>query len=422
MKTLHLTNAYHGSSGGIRTFYSALLDGANRERRQMVLVVPGAHDGVEQVGEFGRVYKVQAPYAPAFDRRYRLMLPWQYCPGLGRQITSILERERPDLVEVCDKYSLPYLAMMLRKAWHRAVPRPTLVGLSCERFDDNMAAYLSQSAAARRFTRWYIRNIYGPPFDYHVANSGYTAEELHAALPDRPADFIHVCPPGVDASAFGPHHRSSELRSRLLHRCGGTAQSTLLFYAGRLSPEKHLELLVETLTELTRDRDADYRLLVAGDGPRAAWLREQTRGPLRRRIVLCGNLDRVTLAGCYASCDVFVHVNPREPFGIGPLEAMASGAPVVVPAAGGVLEYATATNAFLAEPNAAAFAAAVRRAVLDGRGIQAAAQTTVRAFDWPRATQRYFALYDELHARRLRASNTLCPSAAPMPMMARWKT
>ena len=31
MKTLHLTNCWHPSSGGIRTFYKALFEAANRE-------------------------------------------------------------------------------------------------------------------------------------------------------------------------------------------------------------------------------------------------------------------------------------------------------------------------------------------------------------------------------------------------------
>jgi hypothetical protein len=33
IKTLHITNAYHPASGGIRTFYNALLAAANRHRR-----------------------------------------------------------------------------------------------------------------------------------------------------------------------------------------------------------------------------------------------------------------------------------------------------------------------------------------------------------------------------------------------------
>jgi alpha-1,6-mannosyltransferase len=399
--SVHLTNAYHPTSGGIRTFYTALLEEADRIGRRVVLIVPGRDSEVEDVGRCGRIYRIAARPAPAFDRRYRVILPYQYFPGgTGRELIGILEREQPDLVEICDKYSLPYLAAMLRKRWHRRVRRPALVGLSCERFDDNIAAYVSRSRPARSFTGWYIRHIYGPPFDAHLANSEYTAGELRAALWDRAPGYIRVCPPGVDDGAFGPEHRSAERRARLLERAGGTPDSALLFYAGRLSPEKNIPMLVDMMRFLAQDRDVDYRLVLAGDGPCADWLRKQAVQEVEGRITLVGSLDRGTLAGCYASCDVFIHPNPREPFGIGPLEAMASGVPVVVPDAGGVLEYASHGNAWLARPEAPAFAAAVRSALRGDACRVAAAMQAARRFSSRAAAQRYFAVYDELCGMR----------------------
>lgn len=398
LTSLHVTNAWHATSGGIRTFYSALLEAANREHRHVVVVAPAARDSVEPVGRFGRIHFVAAPSAPFFDRRYRMLYPYQYLPGFSGRVAQILEDVRPDLVEIADKYSLVYLAGVLRKRWLPRVPRPVLVGLSCERFDDNMSAYLSNSPLARRFTRWYLRRIYGPPFDVHVANSAYTAAELREAMPDRPASFIQVCPIGVDADGFGPRRRSQAVRAQLLRRTGGDRQTRLLLYAGRLSPEKNLSLLVETLEQLYASGDQDFRLVVAGDGPHAEWLRRQSlRESLRGRVVLLGNLDRESLASCYASCDVFVHPNPREPFGIGPLEAMASGVPVVAPNSGGVLTYANDGNAWLAEATAPAFAAAVRAAAQGDRVRVRAAEETAKAFRWEDATRRYFALYDHLY-------------------------
>jgi len=400
LTSLHVTNAYHPSSGGIRTFYTALLDAANRERRRVCLVVPGPEDKVEEVGAFARIYFVRAPFAPVFDRRYRLILPLHFIPGLRGLLVRILERERPDLVEICDKYSLPYLAAMLRKRWHSRVPRPVLAGLTCERFDDNMAAYCSSSRPARAFTRWYVRNIYGPPFDVHIAVSKYTAGELRAALPDRPEGFIRVAPMGVHAENFGPEWRSDALREQLLRRAGGTERSTLLFYAGRISPEKNIELLLDMLRILTADGDVDYRLVLAGDGPSASRIARLAReGPLNGRVWLCGNLDRETLASYYASADIFVHPNPREPFGIGPLEAMSSRVPVVIPAAGGVLEYGTSNNSWLAEPTGPAFADAVRSARRGDPARLIAARETAHRFRWLEVTRRYFDLYDDIYAR-----------------------
>ena len=50
IKTLHLTNAFHPASGGIRTFYRAMLAAANAERRYMRLVVPAEESRIEEVG------------------------------------------------------------------------------------------------------------------------------------------------------------------------------------------------------------------------------------------------------------------------------------------------------------------------------------------------------------------------------------
>jgi alpha-1,6-mannosyltransferase len=405
--TLHITNWYHPTSGGIRTFYHALLESANVAGRYVRLVVPGQRAAVEAIGRFGRIYQVPALPAPAFDRRYRMILPHAYLPWFPSRLVEILEQEHPDVVEICDKYSLPYLAAMLRKRWHPRVSRPVLVGLSAERLDDNVAAHLSGSKMARALTRWYVRHIYGPPFDAHIAVSEYTAAELRGALGDREPWFIRTCPMGVDMEAFDPDHRSREVRGALLRQAGGSARTVLLFYAGRLSPEKNIGLLVEAVHELSRDASADYRLIVAGEGP----ARDLLRGH-GTRICLCGNLDKITLARYLASCDVFVHPNPREPFGIGPLEAMASGLPVVVPNAGGVLEYASSANAWLAEPTAVAFAEAIRAASRsDPRRILAARETVAR-FSWRDATRRYFDAYDELHRRFSMISSSKRASAA----------
>jgi len=58
IKTLHITNSYHPDSGGIRTFYLALLAAANRQGRPVRLVVPAEKSSMEDVGEFGRIYYV----------------------------------------------------------------------------------------------------------------------------------------------------------------------------------------------------------------------------------------------------------------------------------------------------------------------------------------------------------------------------
>lgn len=398
--TLHLTNAYHETSGGIRTFYHAAIEAANREERPFRLVVPAARSAVEVVGPFARIYRIAAPRAPVIDSRYRLLLPHRYLFPWPSLLRRILAAEQPALVEITDKYTLPWLAGALRRGWVPGVPRPVLVGLSCERMDDNIAAYLTAGRVGRRFAELYMRHLYVPLFDYHIAASGYIAEELDAAAAPRMRARVAVRALGVDFQRFHPEHRSPALRDSLLGRVTGSRPSRLLLYAGRLSPEKNVALLVEMMAILAGDAACDYTLAVAGSGPLEGWLRAAADRTAPGRVRFVPHItDRDTLAALYASSDAFVHPNPREPFGIGPLEAMASGCPLVGPRAGGILTYASDENAWLAATDGATFAAAIRDLETSperrARRI-AQARDTAASYDWPLVMRRLFAHYDDL--------------------------
>jgi glycosyltransferase involved in cell wall biosynthesis len=151
-------------------------------------------------------------------------------------------------------------------------------------------------------------------------------------------------------------------------------------------------------------------LLIAGDGPQMSWLRQACLRLALTRVYLLGQVnDQAALASLYANCDVFLHPNPREPFGIAPLEAMASGLPLVVPKAGGVLSYANSENAWLAEPRGEAFADAVRDVFSDDevkwyRVLRA--RRTAEAYSWDKVTTEFFKLYDRLNQMALQETST----------------
>ncbi len=176
--------------------------------------------------------------------------------------------------------------------------------------------------------------------------------------------------------------------------------SVVLLYAGRISPEKNIELLPEIMEILAKDSNRDFRLLVAGAGPQAEWLKEETAKRIPNKIIQLGHLDKETLSNYYANADVFVHPNPREPFGIAPLEAMASGTPTLAPNAGGLLAYATNENAWLVEPNGKAFAVAVREIVGDEASRNKKIETAFEAVNEntrEKSTDFLLATYDRLY-------------------------
>ena len=399
MKTLHLTNCWHPSSGGIGTFYKALFEEAAREGHFMRLIVPGPSTSVEEVGRFGRIYNIEAPRAP-INPEYRMVLPHRYLfPRTALQ--RIINDERPDLIEVSDKYAMPYLAGLLRT---RRLPgvriRPTVVGLSHERMDENMAAYLTDKCAGQWFCKWYMKWLYFPMFDHHITVSEHTAEELiHASRGHKVRRGIWVAPMGVDCDRFTPRRRSPAIRRRLLELVQGAEDSTVLFYAGRLAPEKNLSLLIETVARL---EPATWRLAIAGSGILLDQMQRECADRGLRNVTFLGHVaDRETLADYYANADVFVHPNPREPFGIAPLEAMSAGLALVAPNTGGVTSYANASNAWLADATPAAFADAVKAVRADPAERTrrtAAARRTSEQHRWSDVTARFLQLYRELNA------------------------
>ncbi len=422
IKSVHITNYYHKNSGGISTSYNNLLAAAGRHKRFVRLIVPGETESVEDVNEFAKIYYVPAKYSPLFDKRYRVMMPWQYMVK-DSIIRRILLAERPDMIEVTDKYTLSLLGVMIRTNNFRKLGRPMLVHFSCERMDDNIGSFLTNGKIGKWFARRVMGNYNFPNFDFHIANSAYTAEEFYESVrkSDNPrrsdrflnfcwrffksprvpfAERIYVCPRGVDTEQFSPERKSADVRQEMYERAGVQANAVLLLYAGRISPEKNIGLLVEMMKILADDKEMDYRLLVAGAGPQSDWLTTQTNKHFPGKIVQLGHLDKEILADYYANADVFVHPNPREPFGIAPLEAMASGVPTLAPNSGGILSYASNENAWLVEPTGENFAAAVHEIVGNERlrlaKVEKALQTA-RENTREISTDRLLATYDEMY-------------------------
>ncbi len=422
IKTAHITNYYHKDSGGIRTAYNSLLAAAERRNCQMILIVPGEVEEMEQLSAYTKIHWVPARTSPLFDKRYRLIMPWQYSP-VGSILRRILMDEMPDVIEIRDKYALSLFGMIVRINKFSELNRPMLVSYSSERMDDNVRSYLGKG----RFFQWlaarYMGNYIIPSYDYHLTNSTYTAEEFYQSTqakhnPRRMEWFTNWCwqtlrsprvpieervrvrPPGVNIDQFSADRKSDDVRREMIKESGGSDDSILLIYAGRIAPEKNVGLLVDLMEILATDPAKDYRLLIAGGGPQVDWIKEQTEKRMPGKIVLLGHLDKETLANYYANSDVFIHPNPKEPFGIGPLEAMASGVPTVVPNSGGLLFYATDENTWMREPTSENFANAVKEIVdqpeLRKKKIEKAYEA-VQANIQNRASENLLETYHELY-------------------------
>jgi glycosyltransferase involved in cell wall biosynthesis len=183
--------------------------------------------------------------------------------------------------------------------------------------------------------RWDVRSA--NRVDYFIANSQNVAAKIKR-LYGRDAAVIH---PPVDLERFNLH---PDLR-------------TYYLVVSALVPYKRVDIAIEAFNQLR------LPLKVAGEGP----LQERLRTLAQPNIEFLGWVSDDELASLYARCQALVFPG-EEDFGITPLEAQASGRPVIAYGRGGALETVVpleddnaspATGLFFAEPTAKSLMAAV---------------------------------------------------------------
>jgi glycosyltransferase involved in cell wall biosynthesis len=125
--------------------------------------------------------------------------------------------------------------------------------------------------------------------------------------------------------------------------------SVFVFGAGgRLLPDKNLDRLVRAFRRAFTQGQEPVRLVIAGDGPQRAELAQLAAGD--PRIVVAGAQEN--MAEHYLAFDAFVSVARVEPFGLGIVEAMAAGCPLLLTRTRGQAEFVTDRRVQWIEPQA----------------------------------------------------------------------
>lgn len=162
----------------------------------------------------------------------------------------------------------------------------------------------------------------------------------------------------------------AEIAATPVHDDRGLSAPPRLIYAGRLSVEKGLPVLIEALRLLQRQGLTPLPLVtLAGDGPARpeieALVRESGLGDIVR---FAGQLDRAALALAFQAADVCVHPSHTEGYCKAWLDAMAQGLPVLtteVGAAHSVIGAAGERGWLVPAGSPAALAAGISRVVTE---------------------------------------------------------
>jgi glycosyltransferase involved in cell wall biosynthesis len=183
--------------------------------------------------------------------------------------------------------------------------------------------------------------------DHFIANSSFIARRIQKAYR---RDSTVIFPP-VDLDAFAPVAHPTR---------------DFFFCIGQLVPYKRVDLAVAVCTKL------GLRLVVAGTGPDNERLRAMAGPTIEFRAWISDG----DLKALYQNCRALLFPG-EEDFGIVPLEAMASGRPVIAYESGGAVDTVVAgkTGVFFAQQTETDLADAITRfetieASFDGRALR----------------------------------------------------
>jgi glycosyltransferase involved in cell wall biosynthesis len=214
------------------------------------------------------------------------------------------------------------------------------------------------------------------PF-YFLANSTYTRDIILNYNKDAKITVTGV---GVDQNIFYPR------KSRMIDSRGRHVVMAII----RNAKFKGGDIALKTLNII--NKEMPIHAIFVSEGRAIERFFKENKPEFTYTIFR--GVDDETLAKLYSSADVFIFTSYKESFGLPPLEAMASGTPVVTTDCGGIRDYVIdGYNALLVRPgDPNAVAEAVLKILKDDKlrekliehGIQTAKQWT-----WDKVVDRF---------------------------------
>jgi glycosyltransferase involved in cell wall biosynthesis len=197
-------------------------------------------------------------------------------------------------------------------------------------------------------------------------------------------------PFGIDHSRFNPGRESA-------FDFGLPDDKPIVLFAGRLSYQKGIDILVEIIKKLP-----GVHFLVLGDGPQRGFVEELTVP----NLTYVGGFLR-NIEDAFASSDLFLFIGNeyRRDLTMICYEALASGLPIVAPDFGYDTVLVNGHNSILTGRNADSLAQGILESVTDGAKAEMAhsAAESVKHLTWPSYVERLESMlretYEDFHKR-----------------------
>jgi len=225
-----------------------------------------------------------------------------------------------------------------------------------------------------------------------------TSDHIAEILPERTRARTRIIPYGIGEEFFV---REPDATTREARRLG--LPPSYILAVGTIEPRKNLGCLIDAYLKLVKEHSIAEHLVLAG---RLGWdyeeiLQKLEAPELRGRVHRPGFVLAGDLPWYYAAARLCVYPSQQEGFGFPPLEAMASGVPVISSLSSSLAENLAGAAELVLPGDACGLADAMHQMLINpAKSAQAREAGLARAaeFSWTQTARRTREVYEAVAA------------------------
>lgn len=255
-------------------------------------------------------------FHPVIVNEYALFKYPDYTLPLSVRISEVSEEYELDVLHV--HYAVPHATAALLARLMLGSRRKPVIITTLHGTDTNL---MGKDPHYRPIIKYSIENSCGVT----TVSESLKQQTLDVFQIDHPIEVIpNFCDP------LPPKQSRKDIRTAL----GVRDDEILLLHMSNVRPVKRVGDLLEAFAQLKNNHRT--KLLILAGGSFDGWESELDRLEIRDQVIVLTNVQEI---GDYPNaCDIGVYASEQESFGLGILETLAYGKPVVATRTGGIPE------------------------------------------------------------------------------------
>jgi glycosyltransferase involved in cell wall biosynthesis len=334
MKILLATESYYPNIDGGAIAQHNLVHELKKGGHEIFVVAPGYHFTNYKENDDGiSVFRTRSVPLPFYMKsRYR------FSPFPLFKIRNIVKNLKPDIIHICSPFQIGACAYL----WARKYHIPVIVSIHV--LPENVLSPFFGSKYYKSLEEHFWRYLI---YFYNLADWVTIPTQTGADIYKNQGLKNNITPisNGINIKIFNPNNKGEYLRKKF-----NLPKKNIVMYAGRITPEKNLNVLVKAIPLVTKEVESHF-LFVGSGGEYKQYLENLVNKlNVSKYTTFTNFLDWKDYPNIYTIADLFALPAESELQSIVTLEAVASGLPVIVVNKGALPELANSGNGLVFEP------------------------------------------------------------------------